>query len=743
MSTQTAPPGPTCTRGSIASYCLVSAVAILHAGLACASPIAEAGADAGDSLAEVVVTAQKRAESIQKVPISMEVFTGDALQSANKTDLKDLQLSVPNLLIQTTPGNDQIFMRGFGSTATNYAFEQDVSMYLDGVYGGRNRQFMNPFFDVERIEVLRGPQGALLGKNTAAGAISIVTSGPTRELQAGGTATYDFDRKGEDLFAYVSGPISDRLSGRVAVKYTDMGGWIRNLANDTTEPSERNKMIRGALRYDFNDTTNIVAKYEYANTNTFGNSDTPVSSSEATPFLPNHKNAGDLFGARNIDTELAHNASVTANVGIDGLTLTSITGYSFFDDRNPVGVTNLNPETFAFTSSEHFNQYSQELRLLSPAGERLEYIAGAYYDTGSYSDAWAEQYNLLGGLAAGANHFDFEQHSSTWSVFVQSRYHILEALAVQAAVRFTRNLKSGTFVNTADSGFGFVLAPDNFASGRADSGKVDPSITVQYTPVADTMLYATYAQGSKGGGFVSNTPTVPPADFAFNPEKSENYELGIKSALLDHRLIADIALYDTRFKNLQVSVYDVDTISFQTKNAAKAQSKGLEASLQWLLVEGLRLFSSFAYLDAKYTDFPGAQCTSLDPPTCNPLTNNARGQRLPSSSKWSGALGADYTASLPAGLKLVAAPEVDFRTSYIVYAGDPNPLYGVQRGYAKYGARLALGSQSDRWSVALIGKNLGNQRTKSVVYVFPFANPGAETYQDPSRSVALQVGIKY
>jgi iron complex outermembrane receptor protein len=397
-------------------------------------------------------------------------------------------------------------------------------MYLDGVYGGRNRQFMTPFFDVERIEVLRGPQGALLGKNTAAGAISIVTAGPTRDLQGGGTATYDFDRQGEDLSAFLSGPLSDKFSGRVAVKYTDMGGWIHNVANDTDEPSTRNKLARVSLRYDVNDDTNIIAKYEYANTNIFGNSEVPVSATEATPQLPDFKDAGDIFGQRNVDTELSHNASVTANVGLDGFAITSITGYSAFSDRDAVGVTNLNPETFAFISSERFNQYSEELRLLSPVGQKVEYIVGAYYDTGHYGDGWAEQYNLFGGFAAGRNHFDFSQHSDTWSVFAQSKWHITDELALQTSVRYTKSSKHATFVNIADEGY--VLYPDNAAAGSIDSNKVDPSISLQYQITPGTMVYATYAQGSKGGGFVSNTPGVPPADFSFRPERSENYEIG-------------------------------------------------------------------------------------------------------------------------------------------------------------------------------------------------------------------------
>jgi iron complex outermembrane receptor protein len=720
-----------------------SAGAILLASFDCGFAAAPAS-DASDSslaLQEIVVTAQKREESAQSVPISMEVFSSQMLVQTNTKDLKDLQLFVPNLLIQTSPGNDEIYLRGFGSASTNYAFEQSVSMYMDGIYGGRNRQFMTPFFDVERIEVLRGPQGALLGKNTAAGAISIVTAGPTRDFQGGATASYDFDRDGEEISAFVSGPLSDRWSGRIAAQYTDLGGWIKNIATGTDDPSTRDKLVRGSLRYDLNDHTNIVARYEYDDLNRFGSANTPISAAVPTPDLPDQKDAAPPFGQRDSDAEISHNASLTANIGLSDLTLTSVTGYSQFDDTNIVGVSNLNPEVFAFTSTEAFDQFSQEIRLLSPTNQKVEYIVGAYYDSGHYSDGWAEQYNLFGGAAAGKNHFLFSQHSITWSAFAQSKWHMTDDLSLLGSVRYTENTKHATFFNIADSGF--PLYPNNAVAGAIKDTDVDPSVTLQYQVVPKTMVYATFARGSKGGGFVSNTQEVPQADFAYKPEKSTNYEIGLKSEFFDNRVIADIAVFDTRFSDLQVSVEDTASLTFQTKNAASAASRGVETSFQWIVVGGLRLTSSFAYLDAKYTDFPGAECSSLEPPTCTPATNNLKGQMLPSASKWSGNLGFDYSHPVVGGLRFSVAPYILFRSAYIIDAGDPNPIYGVQGGYAKFDARVSLGSSSDAWKVSVIGKNLSNKRTASVSYVFPFPTPMAETYQDESRSVALQLAVRF
>src|SRR6185437_12719803 len=177
----------------------------------------------------------------------------------------------------------------------------------------------------------------------------------------GATASYDFDRDGEQMSAFVSGPLSNQWSGRIAAQYTDLGGWIKNIATGTDDPSTRNKLVRGSLRYDINDHTNIVAKYEYDDLNRFGSANTPISAIAPTPDLPDQKDAAAPFGHRDSDAEISHNASLTANIGLGSMTLTSVTGYSQFDDTNVVGVSSLNPEVFAFTSTEAFDQFSQEI----------------------------------------------------------------------------------------------------------------------------------------------------------------------------------------------------------------------------------------------------------------------------------------------------------------------------------------------------------------------------------------------
>lgn len=199
---------------------------------------------------EIIVTATKRAQSVQKVPISMTVIGSEKLAEFQATDMKSIVNSVPNVAIQRANGNDAIYIRGFGSASSNFAFDPSVSLYMDGIYAGKQRQAPAPFFDVERVEVLRGPQGALFGKNTAAGAISVVSANPTKEMSAGLTGTYNFDQKGYLLDGYVSGPVTDTLSVRFALRLQDQDGYVHNLGTGAWDRRDEMQMFRATARWE-------------------------------------------------------------------------------------------------------------------------------------------------------------------------------------------------------------------------------------------------------------------------------------------------------------------------------------------------------------------------------------------------------------------------------------------------------------------------------------------------------------
>jgi iron complex outermembrane recepter protein len=687
---------------------------LLGAALIGASGVANLvfAADANEpELETIIVTAQKRAENVQDVPISMTVLGADKLASLQLNTIQEMQNYVPNLLVQSATVPNQYFIRGFGSQAANDAFEQSVSVYVDGVYGGRNRQFMLPFFDVDQVEVLRGPQGALLGKNTAAGAINITNAKPTDTFDAAGTLAYNF-QNGVDIFGYVSGPMSDTINGRMAVHAGDLEGWVHNIGTQTYDPNNSTRQIRPSIEFKPQDGIDIIAKVDYSQDYNTGNN--LIQTSTTSNTVTTIKNEPTPFGIPEVDRTVATNASVNGRFALGAATLESITGYSQYSNTYNLGALAGAPEAFVVGFISDFNQYSQELRLLSPTNQTLEYIAGVYYDNGTFHTKNASTYNFGGGFA-GQVQTIYGQHGDTWSAFAQATWHILDNLRAVGSLRYTHDSKDAHFEEVTN--YGIPLATAMPLSGSESESHTDPSVTIQYDVATDVMLYATYGQGSKGGGFVSNTRTVVVTDFQYAPEKSKSYEVGVKSKVLDRRLLLNLSIYDTKFQDLQVTTFDPTLLTYITGNAASATSKGAEWEADWLISENWRLSTAGAYLDAKYDNFPGAQCLSTTPPSqCSAAgTTNLAGTTLLGASKWTGHVELNFNRALMNDWKLTASAIASYRSEYTISA-DQNPIYGVQPGFAKYDA--TIGFIKGHWTLSVIGKNLSDKLTKSFAYNF-------------------------
>lgn len=711
------------------------------------------------TLGEVVVTAQKRAEKLQDVPISMEVVSGEKLSDFATNDFKQMVKFAPNVSVQTTAGNDTIYIRGFGSPPANFSFDQAVSLYMDGVYAGRNRQAQAPFFDLQRVEVLRGPQGALFGKNTPAGAVSIVSAGPTSSFEGGVTALYNFNLEGPEVSGYVSGPISDTVGARLAVKLLDQDGYIKNLATGDKDPGNKMALARLTLRFTPSDTFDYTLKAEY--------SDRQVSGglTVASPLTTGQKPRKTRFLAQSAlgpeGTEAtAWLVSGTGNLSLGEFTVTSVTGYSFFrsniingfDQTNPNGGANAANSVYN-SYPEHFRQWSQEVRLLSPTGKRFEYIVGAYYDTALY------QLTQLGGFnIASLNYFgllntEFRQRSQSVSVFGQGTFNVNDDLRVIGSLRYTSTDKRGHFYGKLLYG-PFALRPVNTVANGKINGEDnwDPSVTVQYDVAPQIMVYATYGRGSKSGGFVSNTYGTTNATFQYKPEKSENIEAGIKSTLADGRVVLNVSAYKTKFTDLQVSVYNPTISAYQTGNAANASSTGLEGSAAFYPVKGLDITMAAAYQDAKYDDYPGAACLATQPITeCNPAVpasiaaNNIKGAPLPYVSDFSYTASAHYKYEFGNDMALDTTIALNGRSKYFD-SDNQSPLFGRQKGFTKIDARVQYGPSDERWHVAVVGKNLTDELTTGSAFNLPApitAVPRAILYVEEGRSIAVEAGLKF
>jgi iron complex outermembrane recepter protein len=706
-------------------------VAAMYAGGACSDVFAD-NADE-PALETIIVTAQKRAENVQEVPISMEVLTSKMLEDHDLTSVRSLQSYVPNLLVEQGGGGvEQYFIRGFGSQSANDAFDQSVSMYIDGVYAGRNRQFQEPFFDISQVDVLRGPQGALLGKNTAAGAITITTANPTDTFQAAETVSYDFNRNGEYVSGFVSGPIVDTLTGRIAFNESSADGWVHNVADGTNDPETQIREVRPSLEFKPSDGVDLVAKFDYSSV--YKNGNDLVQTASTYYSVTTTVDEANPFGIPIDDRTTSQNASLNGRFALGSYTLETITGYSAYDNTYNQGAVAGTPEVFVVGYVDSLNQISQEIRLLSPTHQTIDYIVGVYYDENTFITDNTSTYNYGGGFAGQVETF-FKQHATTSSAFGQATWNISDSLRLVGSLRETYEHKSATFYE--DTNYGVPLATAPLIIASESENHTDPTATFQYDVLPGVMVYATYAQGSKAGGFVSNTQSVTPADFEFKPEQSKNYEVGVKSTFFDRRLLLNVSVYDTKFKDLQVSTFDPLLVTYITGNAASATSKGVESTAAWALSQYFKLSGSGAYLDAKYNNFPGAECLSTTPAAqCINGTTNLAGTTIVGASTWTGNLGLEFDHPLTNGWNFSSLAAGTYRSGYFI-SSNQDPFYGYQPGFAKFDGNIAV--NKGQWTIALVGTNLLNKITKSFAYDF---NGIAVANIDETRSVKLEARFR-
>lgn len=705
---------------------------------------------------EIIVTAQKREQSLQDVPISMEVVSGDTIEEMGVNDFADMASYVPNVAVQTTAGNDVIYIRGFGSPPANFSFDQAVSLYIDGVYAGRSRQTQAPFFDIARVEVLRGPQGALFGKNTAAGAISVVSAGPTKDFEGSLTGSYDFEYDGFQISGHVSGPISDTLSLRVAGRIVDNNGYILNRATGQKNPQTKQQLLRLTALWEPSPDFDFTARVEYGNQDIKGG----VTVSDRTTARPNLRQSRFIqtsaLGEEGIRGETLI-MSGTANLSLGDYTLTSITGYSWFDSAMINGFDQTLPTGGQTTNStynsypEKFDQFSQEIRLTSPAGKPIEFIVGAYYDTSDYHLDQFGGFNINNSALNyfGLLHTFFDQQTESYSLFGQATWNATDTLRFIGSLRYTNTTKEATFDGERIYG-PYNLRPLTQAQGKRKENNVDPSITAQFDLSDDIMVYATYGRGSKSGGFVSNTYGTTDATFQYEPEKSRNIEAGVRASF--GILTANVSVYDTKFNNLQVSVYNPTTSTYQTGNAASAASTGVEGTFVLKPSRNFDITTSLAYQDIRYLDYPGAACLASQPLTdCNPASpasiaaNNIAGSPLPYVSDFSGSVQAHAWVPLSSALELDVTGVASFRSGYF-NSDTQDPVFGYQEGYAKFDLRVQIGDPDDRWHVAFVGRNLTNKLTVGSAFRLPFPITDVTRsiqYLEPARSLAIEAGVKF
>ena len=531
------------------------------------APEASSEAVASAPLDEIVVSANKREESMQRVAVSVNALSGDQLKQSGVVRLQDAQ--VPSLTVQEGGIGNSVFIRGIGS-GINPGFEQSAGTYVDGIYRGRAQQSRAPLLDVSRLELLRGPQTTLFGKNSVAGAINVTSAKPTDSFDGYVTGMYDFELEQSEMEGAVSGPLSDRVRGRLSGRALSADGFVENITIGGGEPSREDIAVRGQLAFDVTDNLTATLKAEVSQFDKEGRSieiynERPAA---AGPFAgltyaqilsalgsdPSVLN-NTLDYQRSGGTEHSNNDSqeyaLTLDWRVGEHTFTSITGFSTYEFDELCDCDFTGGNVFNVGLNEDFDQFSQEIRFASSQGNTLDYIVGAYYEDTQldYSDTILVNSTsilvpLINGMQAGAGTAigntgtprAFHQEESGASVFARLTWNATDALHLNFGVRTayeekeaSRDLAITAIDGSPLTGAPAVVAPIVYANvfnvrahsleGQRDGWKTMPSFSVQYDLSDDVMGYLSYVQGFKSGGFDarSNNPTSPPATVCTAP----------------------------------------------------------------------------------------------------------------------------------------------------------------------------------------------------------------------------------
>ncbi len=747
----------------------------------------------GGILEEVVVTAQKREQSIQDVPISIIAISGENLRANGISDLEGMSASVPNFnFTENVSGGDNMYMRGIGS-GFNFGFEQTVGQVIDGFFYGRSRFGRGAFLDIERVEILKGPQGALIGKNTSAGVVNITTAKPTDEFEAWGAGTWEFEgAEGFNFEGAVSGPVTDGLKARLALRYDERDGFVNNVFNGDDEQALDDYTLRATVVWDISESLDATFMYQRGDYDRNGRTSQLGQCGAALrnfdPDGPGPAPAGALFGAitstgEDCEANFSHNV-VNFRNGVPGRrkydtefdtfgmtlnwqvfgdhTLTSLTGYSEYDTLDDFDADFTFAELASVLATEDYQQWSQEIRLTSPTGNQFEYIIGAFFlFTDHEVDLRRDIAALPPPLTPSSNLINTIQEGETYAVFGQLTWHVNDYWDFTVSGRFTHEQKDAVQIQTPTALYTntpIALFPPvgptaglHNISGKRTENNFSPTANLQWRPNENTMLYASVARGFKGGGFDmqnDGSQATAASTFEFEDEDVTSYEVGAKLVLLDGSAQFNINWFRSEFDNLQVTSIDATTITFNVGNAASAISTGVEADAKWAVSDNLTFNAAIAYLDAEFDSYPNAPCNAelILSGNCTGagMTTDLSGRELAYAPEIAASISGQHQWQLTNALELTTFVQVAYSDDYaLVLDLDPNAF---QTSYAKVDATFTLSNPDHSWEISLIGRNLTDRTTRAYsddAQGGPFMIGSHLTLMDPPRSIALQGRFRF
>lgn len=741
-------------------------------------------------LEEIVVTSRKRVETVQDTPVSVRAISAQTIEKYDISSLEKVAAMSPEFTVGRSSNGSgaQLTMRGIGSSSTSIGVEQSVAVIVDDVYYGQGRIINEGMFDLERIELLKGPQALFFGKNATAGAVSLATADPTQEFEVSGSLSQEFEGDQTTAEFIVSGPVSETIGARLALRGSRGGDYFENRARPVTYttidaadfsiqsytapageedlPGGEEFMGRFTLTADPSDQLSMELKISGTSSEVENPSwnytvfDSPTGFSALNPAnpvgdefvtfqndFPNFDEPFPLAGDGDLGNEYS-SGQVTANIEYDfgDFTLTSVTNYQTNTNEFVCACDFQSSNTGTWATEEAtWNAFSEEIRLLTNFDSPFNVMVGLLYQQ---TDREFEQYVAFAGLensaAPGQNRYvavskDSFTEGETISPFFQGIWDITDTVELSFGARYTREEKDSAFVQPYVNPFLTGLFRENqVAAADQKFTEWAPEATINWFATGDIMLYAAYKTGYKSGGFSNSglySTLGSVSDFTFEPETAKGFEAGIKSTILDNSLRLNATVYSYEYEDLQVDFFNSPVFAFTTLNAGSAETRGIEIDAEYVpaVMPDLTLRAALNYNDAEYEDFIAPcwsgqtiaeGCSTIVPGTVATPGQDISGAPTAMAPEWTGTLGIDYSSTMN-GFLVGFSTNAQFIDDYNPSAFN-NP-WADRDGYTKVDASLYLGDESDKWRASLIGKNLTDEHIVTGVVDGPSTGFGTAT----------------
>lgn len=747
----------------------------------------QATADA--TMGDIIVTARKRDERLMDVPVAISALSGEALDRYATSSLTAISEQVPQLVIgeSTNQAGGSINLRGIGAGLANPSTEQAVTLNLDGIpisYGNAVRLGQ---FDLQRVEVLKGPQSLFYGKNSPGGIISLISADPGPSVEARLRTGYEFAADQRFVEGILSGPLSENVGARIVAYYAKEDGWFRNLAvpvaGRTPGASSKSSnaedfFIRGTLTFRSSDDAlrvKIKVNHGQRDRDGFGPGGVgqavfcPNGASQVSPITtdckldryyteaalpasvaalhpalagPPHIKSRQFLASGTIDYDLG-----------ETLTLTSVTGYYRLQEDSLGSFTSVNDPRTGASLDLKIKGLSEELRLSSNLDGPLNFLLGGFYQDASLSSGQAFFTNIAAPALVAATLY--KQDTQAYSIFGQARYEFSDQLELAAGARqsWEEKILTGAVANTPSN-----ASPFEILNPQRKYHDLSPEVTLTYKPTTNLTIYGAYREGFTSGGFNTTPgplktgaggafPTLAARNLSFDQMTAKGGEIGVKGNLADRQMQFDLVAYRYDYSGLQLSRWDEIAFTQRVQNAGSARVQGVEFSttIRPHALTGLELRGALAYNDAKYRDFIGgcyagqsaaAGCNLLPRNPANTATagtaanpyngQDQSGQQLARAPKWGLSAGVTYEHEFTDNLGASLTLDTSYTSSYATQT-EAHPLARQSGYWLLNGAVSVSGGEDKPWELALIGRNLTNKLYTATGGTLAFTGTGTGT----------------